>query len=221
MHFFIRFLLTVLIPIVSLPMLFAKSGDILFEDPLDGSIVPGWNTIPEIYIKLPQHGMVYDLQPGASGSFIGLPWVGDQTWGNYRIEIEFMIKDGENRGFIGLQFHVQDDSVMGNNIGIFTGGELPSERWLETSVHYNKNNLSWKLWPFSQKSFNLAANTWTKLRIDAGESITNVYVNNDTTPIYTTYGLPFATGGVRFWQYGGLAYRKMEGYTSSVTGRWN
>jgi hypothetical protein len=184
----------------------AEPGDILFEDPLDGTIVPEWRIIPGSYIRLPDDGVVYYMQPARIGSITQLPWAGDQSWKNYRIEIEFMIEEGANRGFIGLNFHVQEDSVRSNNIGFFTGGELPSDRWLETSVHYNKNNLSWKLWPFSQKSFRLEANKWYQLRIDAGASIANVYVNNDTTPVYTTYALPFAAGGVQFWQYGGSAY---------------
>ena len=184
----------------------AKSGDVLFEDPLNGSIVTGWRNYPESFIKLPESGMVYNLLPTQPGTFTLLPWAGDQSWVNYRIEIEFMIKKGENRGFIGIQFHVQEDSIKGNNIGLYTGGELPSERWFETSVHYNKTNLSWKLWPTSQKSFDLRTDTWIKLRIDVDTSYANVYVDNDTIPVYTTYGLPFKNGGIRFWQYGGAAY---------------
>jgi hypothetical protein len=208
MLFIIRLFITVLLLIGNCGLLFADSSNVLIEDPLDGSIVPAWRIIPGNYIRLAEHGMVYHLQPKQSGSSSPLPWVGDQSWEKYRIEIEFIIKNGENSGFIGLQFHVQEDSVRSNNIGFFCGGELPSERWMETSAHYSESNLSWKLWPFSQKSFDLLANTWTKLRIDVGETIANVYVNNDTLPVYTTYALPYATGGVRFWSYGGSAYLK-------------
>ena len=47
-----------------------------------------------------------------------------------------------------------------------------------------------------------------KWRLDIGTDVINVFVNNDSTPVYTSYNLPYSSGGVRFWQYYGAAYIK-------------
>jgi hypothetical protein len=177
-------------------------GTVLFQDPLDGRKVDGWIIAPANFVSIPDHGTALKLEPTRPDSFVFSPWVGNSTWDNYRIEVEMLVTN-ERKGFIGIQFHIQEDSVQCCNLGFYVGGEIESDRYFETSVHYNKANLSWKLWPFSQKSFRIRENEWLKLRMDIGPEIANVYLNGDSTPVYTTYDLPFKTGGIRFWQYGG------------------
>ncbi|MBN2007743.1 hypothetical protein JW960_00190 [candidate division KSB1 bacterium] len=182
-------------------------GTILFEDSLNGSVQhEAWKVAPNRFVELPGNETVFQLQATPTDTFVLHPWVGDNSWENIRLEVEFLVTDSTRSGFIGLQFHIQDDSVRCCNLAFYIGGNINDERRVETTGHWSKGNLSWKLWPFAQRSFQLESDKWFKLRMDIGKTIANVYVNKDSTPVYTTYDLPFANGGIRFWQYGGSAY---------------
>ena len=177
-----------------------KSGDILLQDPLDGTKVDGWKVAPTMFVDLADHGTVYKLETGSSEFY---PEIGDSSWAAYRVEFETMrVKD--LRGFVGIQFHIQSDNVHCNNLSFFNGGDISLPRAFESAGHWNETNMSWKLWPYSQKYFYFQENEWTRICMDIGESVANVFVGDSL--VYTTYDLPFGYGGLRFWEYHVTSY---------------
>ncbi len=181
-----------------------QKGKILFQDPLNGKTVSGWKVPPADFVDHHLHGKVYQVETELF--FKNPPWVGDETWDNYRVEIEILPTGGH---WVGLDCHVQDDGLSGFNIQFFTF-DTTREVTLEAlsfTGGYEKGACSWKLWPVSQKSPLVEKDQWIKFRIDVGDTIVNAYINNDTEPVFTVYDMPYSNGGVRlFSYYEGKAY---------------
>ncbi|MEW6236037.1 MAG: hypothetical protein AB1656_11670, partial [Candidatus Omnitrophota bacterium] len=197
----ITFILLILESIM--PAAHSQSNDILFENPLDGVQKAEWIDNPTTFVDHPKFGKAFHLQSAKSEYPTTSCWIGDESWGPYRVEFECLC-EGEGGGFIGLDFFVSNDGEHGCNFEFYipkSGDQIAFEhtgRWGKNAV--------WKLWPFSPPQKIFAKEKWIPLRLDAGETIANLYANGDPNPAYTIYDLPFSKGGVRFWEYYGSAY---------------
>lgn len=181
-----------------------QSGEILFEDPLDGTPREGWRVPPENFVEHPEHGTVYLLEPGEGSTVENPPWVGDETWESYRIEFE-VCTTGEKDGWVGPDFHVRDDGSSSLNLQFYSTRER-DEIVFETAGRWGHGSLGWKLFPMGQRFVHAPKGEWVKVRADVGGDFLNVYLNDDPEPCYTVRYLPFARGGVRFWNYYGSGY---------------
>lgn len=181
-----------------------RGGEILFEDPLDGTPREGWRVPPDNFVEHPEYGTVYLLEPGEGGTAENPPWVGDETWGAYRIEFE-VATTGENDGWVGPDFHVQDDGSRCSNLQFYSTRER-DEIVFETAGRWGRTSLGWKLFPMGQRLVRAPKGEWVKVRADVGGDFLNAYVNDDPEPCYTVRYLPFAQGGVRLWNYYGSGY---------------
>jgi len=161
-----------------------REGELLFEDRFDGRSTGEWAIAPISLIEDPEQGRVLHLKEGDPNAAPWLGWAGDDTWKNYRLELEVQ-PVGEGSGFLGFDFHVQSD---------------------ESCWRYDDANTSWKLGPLSQRTTPAAAGEWLRLRLDAGETVANLYAGDVPEPVFTIYDLPFASGGIRLWRYYASAY---------------
>jgi hypothetical protein len=178
-------------------------GELLFEDRFDGSAVDRWSIAPISLIDDPEHGRVLHLRAGDPNAGLWLGWVGDESWRSYRLEVD-VLPVGEERGFLGLDFHVRGDGSECCNVH-FPAFPEGDERHFEGCVRHDDSNTSWKLQPLSQRKAPVARGEWIRLRLDAGESVANLYVHSDE-PVFTIYDLPFSSGGIRLWRYYASAY---------------
>ncbi len=176
-----------------------RENDILFEDAFDGRSADKWRIPPISLVDDPEHGKVLHLKAGDPNAGPWLGWVGDDSWRNYRVEME-VLPVGDDGGFIGFDFHVRDDESGCCNIHFpaFPEGE---ERLFEGCSRWGDGNTSWKLGPLSQRMAPAPGGEWTRLRLDAGETVANLYVGDDPDPFFTVYDLSFARGGIRLWRY--------------------
>jgi hypothetical protein len=178
--------------------------EILFEDSLDGSTTRGWRVPPDRFVDLPEHGWVYLLDPGVGSTVENPPWVGDETWGSYRIEFD-VCTTGEKDGWVGPDFHVKDDGSDCCNLQFYSTRER-DDILFESSARFGPRSLAWKFFPMAQRSARLPKGVWAAVRADVGGAFANVYVNGDPEPCYTVRYLPFARGGIRLWNYYGSAF---------------
>jgi hypothetical protein len=178
-------------------------GELLFEDRFDGSAVDRWRIPPISLIDDPEHGRVLHLKAGDPNAGLWLGWAGDESWRSYCLEME-VLPVGEERGFLGFDFHVQSDGT-GCNVHFFAFPE-ESERHFEGCVRHDDSNTSWKLGPLSQRRAPVVRGEWMKLKLDAGETVANLYVDDSGEPVFTIYDLPLPSGGIRLWRYYASAY---------------
>jgi len=208
----IFFLLIILIISIKID---AKMPDdenkLLFQDKLNGSKQKGWKIAPNNFVRHPEYGSVYYIKPQKPPQ-TGLPWVGDESWCRYRVELE-LLPAGQGRGFIGLDFHVRNDGKSCCNMH-FSDADTDHVEIIQSCGRWYPGNTSWKLMPLSQRRPHLKKGKWVNLRLDIGKTIANVYVNNDSTPVYTIYDLPFTSGGIRLWTNNGAAYARNLKITS-------
>jgi hypothetical protein len=181
-----------------------QSGDVLFEDPLDGTPREGWRVPPASFVEHPEYGTVYLLEPGDGSTAENPPWVGDETWENYRIEFE-VCTTGEKNGWVGPDFHVQEGGLNCANLQFYSTRER-DEIVFETAARWGEGNLGWKLFPMGQRFVHAPKGEWIRVRADVCGDFLNVYLNDDPEPCYTVRYLPFARGGVRLWNYYGSGY---------------
>jgi hypothetical protein len=173
-----------------------RKGDILFEDAFDGGPDPGWRVRPVSVIHDRVHGKALRLRAGDPNAGLWLGWGGDDTWRNYRVEVEVL---PQGRGFVGLDFHARDDQSGCCNLHFPAS---PGERRaFEGCARWNDANTSWKLGPWSQRTVPAREGEWLRLRLDAGETVANLFVDDDPDPVFTVYDLPFDRGGIRLWRY--------------------
>jgi hypothetical protein len=173
----------------------------IFEDPLDGGAVAGWTVAPGTFEKTPDGSTAYLLVKGSPKA--PMPMAGDESWKNYRLTVE-ILPAGE-KGFLGLDFNVRKSDGCGCNLHFSLSKRETLS--LQTMRYCGAGTESWKLWPVSQRQIPFPNGQWIRLRIDAGEEVANVYVNDDAKPVFTIYDLPSSAGGVRFWSsFGGSGY---------------
>ncbi|MFH1688680.1 MAG: hypothetical protein ABIE42_00405 [Candidatus Eisenbacteria bacterium] len=181
-----------------------REGEVLFEDRFDGGSTDRWPIPPISLIEDPEHGGVLHLKAGDPNAGHWLGWAGDDTWRNYRLEVE-VLPVGDESGFLGFDFHVQSDESGCCNLH-FPASPEGGERLFEGCGRYDDGNTSWKLGPLSQRTAPSVRGEWLRLRLDAGETVANLWVGDDPAPVFTVYDLPFASGGVRLWRYYASAY---------------
>ncbi|MBW1688976.1 MAG: hypothetical protein JRS35_28455 [Deltaproteobacteria bacterium] len=181
-----------------------REGKLLFEDRFDGRSTGEWAIAPISLIEDPEQGRVLHLKEGDPNAAPWLGWAGDDTWKNYRLELEVQ-PVGEGSGFLGFDFHVQSDESCCCNVH-FPAFPEGGKRVFEGCGRYDDANTSWKLGPLSQRTAPGAAGEWLRLRLDAGETVANLYAGDVPEPVFTIYDLPFASGGIRLWRYYASAY---------------
>jgi hypothetical protein len=174
------------------------AGYVLFKDPLDGSGKDSWRRQPAGFVTAPSGGLALRYERGTTWDSSTQPWVGNETWTSYTIEVEVL----PEKMWAGVDFHVSDDGDRGTSL---------------TLLHNPDNTLSfelagiwgqagaWKLWPIGQRRPPHKPGSWVWLRVQVGGGIANVYVDEDRAPVATFFDLPFARGGVRLAAYGGSA----------------
>ena len=178
-----------------------SAGTVLFEDRFDGEASSQWAIRPISLIEDPEHGRVLHLKAGDPNAGLWLGWAGDDTWKNYRLEVEVLPLDKD--GFLGLDFHVQSDASTCCNIHFQTAAE-GGARLFEGCGRFDDTNTSWKLGPLSQRKAPVPEDGWLRLRLDAGDTVANLFVGGES--VFTIYDLPFASGGIRLWRYYGSGY---------------
>ena len=183
-----------------------RSGEVLFEDSLDGTPRDGWRVPPDRFVDHPEFGTVYLLEPGDGSTIENPPWVGDETWKNYRIEFE-VCTTGETDGWVGPDFHVSDDGSNCCNLQFYSTRER-DEVVFEAAGRWGRGSLGWKLFPMGQRFVRLPKGEWARIRVDVAGTFMNVTVNDDPESCYTVRYLPFSMGGVRLWNYYGSAYMR-------------
>jgi len=149
------------------------------------------------FVDLPEGGRALRFSRGTTWASTGQPWVGDESWSSYRIEVE--VRPEKMWG--GVDFHVSDDGRDGCELTVVeVGGQL----FVEASGLWDLAS-SWKLWPVGQDTIPHAADSWVRLRIDVGPDVANVFANDSPRPVATFRDLPFSRGGVRLAAYAGSA----------------
>ncbi len=176
-----------------------RDGEVLFGDRFDGSSTGRWPIPPISLTDDPAHGRALHLKAGDPNAAHWLGWVGDETWRNYRLEMD-VLPVGEGNGFLGFDFHVQDDGSGCCNLH-FPALPEGGDRRFEGCGRYDDANTSWKLGPLSQRTAPVVPGGWMKLRLDAGGTVANLYVDDGPDPVFTIYDLPFPSGGIRLWRY--------------------
>ncbi len=172
----------------------AQVNNILFEDKLNGELIPGWRSAPKQFVELPETGKVM-LFESESVFPVNPPWAGDQSWKNYRVEIELLPTGGH---WFGIDFHVQENGLEANNVQFFTFDTTSQTAIEAASIHGGyEGACSWKLYPFSSKYPVLEKGQWVKLKIDIGDSFANVYLGDMENPVHTAYDFPYSSGGIR------------------------
>lgn len=181
-----------------------RVGEVLFEDPLNGTPVKGWRVPPDRFVDHPEFGTVYLLEPGEGSTIENPPWVGDETWSYYRIEFE-VCTTGEKDGWVGPDFHVSDDGSDCCNLQFYSTRER-DDVVFEVAGRWGAGSLGWKLFPIGQRFVRLPKGEWAAVRVDVADTFVNVTVNDEPEPCCTIRYLPFSKGGIRLWNYYGSAY---------------
>jgi len=177
---------------------------VLFHDPLTGPARDGWRVPPERFADAPGGGRAFLLEPGEGRTVANPPWVGDETWGPYRVEFE-VCATGEKDGWVGPDFHVRDSGLGCCNLQFYSASDR-DEVVFESSARWWADDLGWKLYPMAQRTVRMPKGKWARVRVDVGGDLANVYVDGAAEPCYTVRYLPFLRGGIRLWNYVGSAF---------------
>ena len=171
----------------------------LFSDPLDGKAGPGWSHLPRDFREVPVHGRLCLLDTATRRKRRPLPAVGDEAWSRYRVEFEFMPKS--LKGYTGLNFHVQPNGDACNFH--FPSGYSGRNEAFQSMAIFGKS-MAWQLYPESQGYAIFRPDAWSHVRLDAGATVANLFVNGG--PVLTMFDLPFSSGGIQFWSFASQAF---------------
>ncbi len=190
----------------------AQENPILFQDPLDDTVVDGWTIPPDHFVDHPAYGKLYKLVCHGDRLDRPTPQVGDESWTTYRIEIEVLVED--KQGFVGLGYHVQNQDDHSCDVHFATWRETTT---MQAMGMWGNKKGSFKLYLPSQREIPVTHGQWMRLRVDVGTDIANVY--HEDVCVYTVYHLPYTCGGFRFWaSYNGSAYFRNLVITQLDTG---
>jgi hypothetical protein len=178
---------------------------VLFSDRLDGSSkhlanAARWNHAPEAtgFVVASDGTRALRYERGTTWAAATQPWCGDETWTDYRVEVDIL----PEKMWAGIDFGVSADGSSANNL---------------TLIHTEDNRLafelagiwgeacSWKLYPIGQQRPPHRPGDWVRLRVDFGNGIANVYVDGAAEPVASFRDLPRTRGGVRLMAYFGYA----------------
>jgi len=181
-----------------------KPASILFADRLDAppatSASARWNRAPDATgsVLAPDGSRALRFERGTTWAAATQPWCGDETWTDYRVEVEIL----PEKMWAGIDFGVSSDGSSANNL---------------TLIHTEDNRLafelagiwgeacSWKLYPIGQQRPPHRPGEWVHLHVDFGDGIANVFVDGAAEPVASFCDLPRTRGGVRLMTYFGSA----------------
>lgn len=177
------------------------SGEVLFLDALDGPAAgAAWRRAPQPawYVEVPDGGRALRYERGTTWDAATQPWVGDESWTEYRVEVEIR----PEKMWAGIDFHVADDGASACNLTLFPGedGRLA----FEFSGIWGAA-CAWKTQPIGQRFPSHVTGSWVRLRVDVGGEVANVFVAGDAEPVASFRDLPRSRGGVRLMAYFGSA----------------
>jgi hypothetical protein len=177
---------------------------VLFQDNLDGSLEEGWAIPPDNFVDHPQYGRLYylDWEKEESKYPTKFPCVGDETWQDYRIELEAL--PASQGGFLGINFHVQSDLMGACNVHFPLEASGRSEAF--QTLHIWDQSCAWKLYPESQAYAIFPTGEWIPLRLDVAKTCANFYAMGVSRPLMTLFDLPYRRGGVQLFALAGSGY---------------
>jgi hypothetical protein len=180
------------------------ANKVLFQDSLDGSLREGWVIPPDNFVDHPQYGRLYhlDWEKKESKYPVKFPLVGDETWQDYRIELDVL--PTSKGGFLGINFHAQSDGTGACNVHF----PILASGWSEAfqSMSIWGQSCTWKLFPESQAYAIFPIGQWISLRFDVTQTFANFYAMGASKPLLTLFDLPYHRGGVQFWSFWGSGY---------------
>ena len=173
-------------------------GQVLAADPLDGTGRAAWRRPPASFVDAPGGGRVFRAERGTTIDPSVLPWIGDESWSAYRVEVDVL----PEKMWAGIDFHVQNDGASGCNVTMF---HLPEGELVFELAGLWGEAYAWKPWPIGQRRVPHRAGDWVRLRLDIGPTSMNMYINGAAEPAASFRDLPFSRGGVRLMTYAGSA----------------
>ncbi len=198
---FLLLLLAMLIPSC------ARGSDatVLFADPLDGSPTGSttdatWVHAPNAagFVAAPDGTRALRYERGTTWAAATQPWCGDETWTDYRVEVEILLE----KMWAGIDFGVSADGSSANNLTLL---HCEDDRLSFELAGIWGEACSWKLYPIGQNRPPHRTGNWVRLRVDFGDGLANVYVDGSADPVASFRGLPRTQGGVRLMTYFGSA----------------
>ena len=178
---------------------------VLFFDPLDGSAdrastTATWLRAPDTtgIVTAPDGTRALRFERSTTWSASTQPWCGDETWTDYRVEVEII----PEKMWAGIDFGVSADGSCANNLTLLhcDDGRLSFEL-----AGICGEACSWKLYPIGQNRPPHLPGDWVHLRVDFGDGLANVYVDGSADPVASFRDLPRTQGGVRLMTYFGSA----------------
>ncbi len=178
----------------------AGAETVLFADSLDGSTAARpWRVPPRAPVEAPGGGRALRFERGRTWDPYGQPWVGDESWVSYRVEVDVL----PETKWAGIDVHVQDDGLAACGVTLL---EIPDDRIAFEMLGLSGVAGAFKLWPVGQRFAPHLKGEWVRLRLDVGPDVVNVYAGADPQAMATFYDLPRGRGGVRLATYAGSAY---------------
>ena len=177
---------------------------VLFSDHLDGSptqpAVATWLRAPDPagIVVAPDGTRVLRYERGTTWAAATQPWCGDESWTDYRVEVEIL----PEKMWAGIDFGVSADGSTANNLTLI---RTEDDRLAFELAGIWGEACSWKLYPIGQNRPPHRPGDWVRLRVDFGDGIANVYVDGSAEPVASFRDLPRARGGVRLMTYFGSA----------------
>jgi len=198
---FLLLLLAMLVPSCAR----GSEASVLFADPLDGSprgstTVATWLHAPDTagFVTASDGSRALRFERGTTWSSSTQPWCGDETWTDYRIEVEIL----PEKMWAGIDFGVSADGSCANNLTLL---HCEDDRLSFELAGIWGEACSWKLYPIGQLRPPHRPGDWVHLRVDFGDGLANVYVNGSADPVASFRDLPRTQGGVRLMTYFGSA----------------
>ena len=177
---------------------------VLFSDHLDGSPTQHANTAwlrapdPAGFVAAPDGTRALRYERGATWAAATQPWFGDESWTDYRVEVVIL----PEKMWAGIDFGVSADGSSANNLTLLHSGD--DRLAFELAGIWGKA-CSWKLYPIGQNRPAHRTGDWVRLRVDFGDGLANVYVDDSAEPVASFRDLPRTRGGVRLMTYFGSA----------------
>jgi hypothetical protein len=173
-------------------------GRVLFSDALNGSAAAKWRRPPTTFVDAPGGGRALRHERGTTWDGATQPWIGDDAWESYRVEVEVL----PEKMWARVDFHVQESGREACSVTLF---HTPEGRLNFEMVSIWGLAGAWKLWPVGQREAPHENGAWARVRLDVGDDVANLYIDDDPQPLATWYDLPFRRGGVRLATYAGSA----------------
>lgn len=183
---------------LAIAMLADPPSRTLAADPLDGTGQAAWRRAPSTFVDAPGGGRAFRCVRGATVDPAALPWIGDETWSVYRVDVEVLLE----KNWAGIDFHVRDDGGAASSVTVL---QVPGDQLVAEAASLRGLAFSWKTQPVGQRTAPHAAGDWVRLRLDVGRSVANLYIGDTRKAAATFHDLTGGRGGVRLMTYAGSA----------------